>query len=438
MKKLIRKLLKEAVGVPSGIYDNAVKLTNAIKTEIKGLPNNFKEIDNDIYLKNIQFSSPIQVGELEFENFNILIDVHPQDSLESAVLMGLGVPSFIGKPELSRKNPKLPVDMINDKIFLKISFAIQKDEYSQIEDWFDDSQNFRNITTLITHELKHIFDSTKIKHQSLGNRVDYQSYSNFVREVPTCDSIRKLIYLLYYIHEIENTVRPSELYAHMMGNNITKEKFLEELKKSEIFTKLKEAKNWSIEGLKTELLSDIDCVTNILQQMAVKIEGLEDSDVVTLFIKNISKYFGYYSGKQFDNLLDSFEELSPLQKLAFFLGMDRSKPSKDRIERMNEYLTQFTKYGNNPEKVLFNYEKRLKFESERLLKKISKVYALLPSERENELHSKINKKTMKESYINYEYYKKKMEEEMKQPNFLKKYLDELNMNSKNEKPSSEK
>jgi len=45
---------------------------------------------------------------------------------------------------------------------------------------------------------------------------------------------------------------------------------------------------------------------------------------------------------------------------------------------------------------------------------------------------------MKEEYINYEYYKKKMEEEMKQPNFFKKYLDELNMNSKNEKPSPKK
>ena len=234
-------------------------------------------------------------------------------------------------------------------------------------------------------------------------------------------------------------VRPSELYAHMMGNNITKEKFLNELKTTDIFNYLIEGKYWSIENLKTELLSDIDCVKNILNQMDEDIENLEDSDVVTLFIRNISKFFKKYSEKQFYNLLDSFEDSNPfsqLERLGFLFGNRKSKTDKDR--RLEEYLRQFTKYGNNYENVLYNYQKRLNFESDKVMKKISKVYSILPSENESELHSKINKKTMKESYINYEFYKKKMEEEMKQPNFFKKYLDELNMNSKNEKPSPKK
>lgn len=436
MENLIRKILKEAVGVPSGIYDNAIRLTNAVKKEIKGFPNQYKEIDNDLYLKKIMFLSPIEIGDLEIEDFNILIDVHPQDSLDSAKLMGLGVPSFVGKPDLSQKKPKLSIEINQDKLFLKIVFAIQKDEYSQIEEWFDDSENVREITTTITHELKHIFDSTKRKNQGLEGRVDYQSYSNFPREVPVCESIRRLVFLLYYVHEIENMVRPSELYAHMMGKNITKEKFLEELKQTEIFIQLSEAKNWSVENLKTDLLSDIDCVKNILDQMGEDIEGLEDSDVVELFIRNISNFFKNYSEKQFYDLLDSFEESSPLKDLASFLGIRKSDPDKEK--RLEEYLRQFTKYGNNFEKILYNYQKRLNFESDRVMKKVSKVYSILPSENETEIHSKINKKTMKESYINYEFYKKKLEEEMKQPNFFKKYLDELNMNSKNEKPSPKK
>lgn len=436
MENLIRKILKEAVGVPSGIYDNAIRLTNAVKREIKGFPNQYEEIENDLYLKKIMFLSPIEIGDLEIEDFNILIDVHPQDSLDSAKLMGLGVPSFVGKPDLSQKKPKLSIEINQDKLFLKIVFAIQKDEYSQIEEWFDDSENVRELTTNITHELKHIFDSTKTKNQGLEGRVDYQSYSNFTREIPICDSIRRLVFLLYYVHEIENMVRPSELYAHMMGKNITKEKFLEELKQTEIFIQLSEAKNWSVENLKTDLLSDIDCVKNILDQMGEDIESLEDSDVVELFIRNISNFFKNYSEKQFYDLLDSFEGSSPLKDLASFLGIRKSDPDKEK--RLEEYLRQFTKYGNNLEKILYNYQKRLNFESDRVMKKVSKVYSILPSENETEIHSKINKKTMKESYINYEFYKKKLEEEMKQPNFFKKYLDELNMNSKNEKPSPKK
>lgn len=436
MENLIRKILKEAVGVPSGIYDNAIRLTNAVKREIKGFPNRYEEIENDLYLKKIMFLSPIEIGDLEIEDFNILIDVHPQDSLDSAKLMGLGVPSFVGKPDLSQKKPKLSIEINQDKLFLKIVFAIQKDEYSQIEEWFDDSENVRELTTNITHELKHIFDSTKTKNQGLEGRVDYQSYSNFTREIPICDSIRRLVFLLYYVHEIENMVRPSELYAHMMGKNITKEKFLEELKQTEIFIQLSKAKNWSVENLKTDLLSDIDCVKNILDQMGEDIESLEDSDVVELFIRNISNFFKNYSEKQFYDLLDSFEESSPLKDLASFLGIRKSDPDKEK--RLEEYLRQFTKYGNNLERILYNYQKRLNFESDRVMKKVSKVYSILPLENENKIHSKINKKTMKESYINYEFYKKKLEEEMKQPNFFKKYLDELNMNSKNEKPSPKK
>lgn len=440
-KKKIIQILKEEVGVPSGIYDNAIRLTNAVKREIKGFPNQYKEIDNDLYLKKIMFLSPIEIGDLEIEDFNILIDVHPQDSLDSAKLMGLGVPSFVGNPDLSKKNSKLSVNIDKDKIFLKISFAIQEDEYTQIEDWFNIDKNVRELITNITHELKHIFDSTKRKSQNLNKRVDYQSYSNFIRELPVCESIKDLMFLLYYVHEIENMVRPSELYAHMAGKNITKEKFLEELKKTEIFTHLLKGKNWSVENLKTELLSDIDCVKDILKQMGEDFEDLEDSDTVLLFMKSILKFFKLFSKRTFNDLLNSFDttsRLDALSQLSQLFNIRKAPENTNRDKRLEEYLRQFTKYGNNYEKVLFNYEKRINFESEKVMKNISKIYSLLPSENESELHSKINKKTMKESYINYEFYKKKMEEEMKQPNFFKKYLDEYNMNSKNENPPPKK
>ena len=73
------------------------------------------------------FLSPIEIGDLEIEDFNILIDVHPQDSLDSAKLMGLGVPSFVGKPDLSQKKPKLSIEINQDKLFLKIVFRFLLD-----------------------------------------------------------------------------------------------------------------------------------------------------------------------------------------------------------------------------------------------------------------------------------------------------------------------
>ena len=158
-------------------------------------------------------------------------------------------------------------------------------------------------------------------------------------------------------------------------------------------------------------------------------------------MKSILKFFKLFSKRTFNDLLNSFDttsRLDALSQLSQLFNIRKAPENTNRDKRLEEYLRQFTKYGNNYEKVLFNYEKRINFESEKVMKNISKIYSLLPSENESELHSKINKKTMKESYINYEFYKKKMEEEMKQPNFFKKYLDEYNMNSKNENPPPKK
>ena len=38
------------------------------------------------------------------------------------------------------------------------------------------------------------------------------------------------------------------------------------------------------------------------------------------------------------------------------------------------------------------------------------------------------------SYINYEFYNKKMEEIMNRPNFFKTYLQEINFDTKNQNP----
>jgi len=60
---------------------------------------------------------------------------------------------------------------------------------------------------------------------------------------------------------------------------------------------------------------------------------------------------------------------------------------------------------------------------------------LLPSENENEIHSKINRKEMKETdYINYDFYKKKAEKEKNYQNeTIKKVLDELKKKNPSQK-----
>jgi hypothetical protein len=100
-------------------------------------------------------------------------------------------------------------------------------------------------------------------------------------------------------------------------------------------------------------------------------------------------------------------------------------------------MGQINYFVKNPDKFYDFYQKSLNFKGRQVFKKISKVYSLLPSEKEeNKIHSKINKREMKESdYINYEFYKKKQEMEEKDYGIIKRHLEEYQKNYGKKNPT---
>jgi hypothetical protein len=132
------------------------------------------------------------------------------------------------------------------------------------------------------------------------------------------------------------------------------------------------------------------------------------------------------------SLMGAFGELAKL------FGLNVPEDPKDmalKQKRMDEYLQKIKTRAENPEKFYDFLEKSINFNANKALKKISKVYSLLPSENENEIHSKINRKEMKETdYINYDFYKKKAEKEKNYQNeTIKKVLDELKKKNPSQK-----
>ena len=44
--------------------------------------------------------------------------------------------------------------------------------------------------------------------------------------IPVCDDLKEMFFLMYFVDNIENLVRPTEIYSHMMTKGTTKEGFL--------------------------------------------------------------------------------------------------------------------------------------------------------------------------------------------------------------------
>lgn len=431
LRNHIKKVLREAVGVPEGIHDSSEILMSEIIANLGKI----HKVRNNYYDLDLNFESPLIIADLRLDKIGVVIDLHPQDmEMDKPVLMSAGVPSQTkGKPDIKKKKPFVEISLNKDQIFINFAFAISEDmDIDDVKEWFLDKDNINNLIPTVTHELKHVYDSYKKKYEPIGTRVDYMVYNKFITGGVggICPPIRNKLFLMYFFSKIENLVRPSEIYSHMMVNKITKEEFLNELKSMDVYKYISYGMNYSTETLKDELLLDFDCVNEVLKANDIPHMGVSVDEQIETYMNVIPKIVANESAGKFVSHIQSFEVMgkNSLEQLFSMLGVRREddETMKYKQARMDEYMRKLIARVENPEKFYDFIQKFINFNSEKIFKKISKVYSLLPSEKENEIHSKINKRVMKETnYINKEFYDKKAQHEKNYKNeTMKKIFNE--------------
>jgi len=433
LRNQIRKILREAVGVPSGIHE-------AAETILKEMVANFDNFDDPpghggMYVQELTFESPLNIADLSIDTVFPYIRLHHHDfEMEKPQLMGMSVPAGFGdkKVDISKPKPAIKSSINENDITLIFDFALdESQDIDDIYEWFMDTSNTKHITSTISHELKHLYDMYKKEHQSLSSLSDYASTQEFAqsRIGGICRPLLKMFFSLYYISDIENLVRPTELYSHMKANNITKEKFLEEFRKTKIYENLMEAKNFTVDKLEDDLLEDFDCVNETLKENGFPFMQLSPEEKLVYYMNVIPSIVTDTSAKAFMGMLEKTQSVdddiaSSFAKM-FGLYQDDEKTLENKKARFNEYMMKITAKTADPN-IYFDYiQKLLNFKGEQMIKKISKIYSLLPSEDENKLQQKITQKGMKESYINKEFYEEKNKREKNYKNdVIKKALEE--------------
>ena len=372
----VSKIISERLGVPDNIADVAEVLYDKI---INILPNSI-DID-DLQEEEFKIPGKYNVGDITINGFKIgfTYQEYPENTLAGLQHRMAG--------ELSQKMAKTFMIYTNYDDIAIIYLNLVGDKSMTGKDVKDIMRNNKNkLISSLAHEIKHYYDSIKNPYEKLTTRADYGAKSDV--SLGQITSINKLIHYMYYIHNIENLVRPSEMYTHIKMNKINKKQFYDYFTKHNIIEKLKTIKNYSYDELINDLKNNIPEIKNAFDINNISYEGYSDQQIIDEVFKLTMIALGNFKGDSIrDMLTTSFSE-----KIFGF--------NSEKQKFLNKYLNNLKSDVDNPKNFFKKEIKKMNFMAEKTIKKIAKLYDMIdePNENLNEIilwHDKQPKKTNK-------------------------------------------
>ena len=359
MRDLIKKILREEVGVPSGIADSAQKLYNDIISRLKrkaitGNSNfilTFKNTNGKYSFSDYQDFENIKV-EFEFDGYS------ETDTHIGILILGLG---HNGQSQLDNgfKLTNVDTDNIKLSINLAIPESINEVDNKIIIKTLEDNRQM--IISSLSHELKHAYDGYKKPTETVKTRAAYSAYSNTRFSI---EEINEFVYYLYFITAIENLVRPSEIYSLMQQGEISQKDFLNFISSNRTYSTLKKINEFSLDKLIESLKQKPEQVDDLLSN----VEDYEMPDSIDEKINDLLKVI--YLELQKKTLQRAHSMLTNNFFEALF-GL-----SDEKMKFLNSFESEILKFKNNPLKYFEFQEKKFKFVSEKMMKRLSKLYSL--------------------------------------------------------------
>jgi hypothetical protein len=361
MRDLIKKILKEEVGVPSGIADSAKVLYTDLISRLKRKTitgnSNF-----DLVFKNKDGKYSFSDFK-DFENIKIEFEFVEYDEAENPSRSGILIMGLGHQGEAQLNDLFDLVNVVNKTITLSITLAIpisipeitNKDIIKLLID------NQEMIISSLAHELKHAYDGYKKPTEKLKNRASYSAYSSVRTGIHEVD---EFIYFLYFITTIENLVRPSEIYSLMQQGNITREDFLNFISSNRTYQTLKKINDFSVNGMISALKEKPEAMDNFISKNSTY-------DVPVDIDKKIEIFFNVLYFELSKNILMRALRILKNNFFETLFGV-----SEEKQKFLDAYETEILRFKNNPLKYFEFQEKKFKFVSEKMMKRLSKLYSL--------------------------------------------------------------
>jgi hypothetical protein len=372
LNKIIKKVLREAVGVP----DNIVETSELIYTQIMNKLRGFDMNDNVRDTISFELNGDYRISDFKFNTIELEIQIHKINEVDTPQLAGM---SFLFVAEFDNELLRIKHKPSEDVVELQISIAVPDDDNqnnSEIIKSFNEEKN--RIIESLSHELMHAYDNYKTPNSNVSDRSSYQVYKGIRFGIKSID---EFMFNLYFIHSIENIVRPSEVAADLKLGNIQRDEFLEFLKNNRVYQKLKKINNFSYEEFKKDLLEDADTIRLRLNQSGIDDIPENDEELVEKILNLLM--FNINNGK-----ITEFKDTMTTDMFENFFGFNGRKEQVFR-----NYIKKVQKFENHND-FFRNEEKMFKSITNNLIRKIHKLYSI------------INHKETNESIIDWDLYHK--------------------------------
>lgn len=374
MKGIIKNTLNEALGVPEGILESAERLYlmcfNRIVKITDPILNGSKKEEYNFTIK-----SNFKISDYTFTEISLSIDFVEVDQVDLVELYSM---AFGHQSKFNDRSLKLVTIVSPNEVKISIKFALT--ETAKISDVIELCKRSKDIMTAsLAHELKHAYDHYKKPTESIPKMSRYHGVQQ--TGVPI-KPISVFLHYLYFVHGIENLVRPTEFSSLMKSSKISKKDFYNFLTNSEMYTMMRDINNFTYEKLKSELknyIPQIDGVLNRFTNETFDTDEEKIDEILRIVYVNLV-----------NNTLNTTKSIMSNN---FFEGLMGFQGKKNEVFR--KIVNYVMRFENNEKKFYLYEEKKFKHISGIMMKKLSKLYSMAQDEKSSiknwDLHHKINR-----------------------------------------------
>lgn len=391
MDLIVKNLLSEAVGVPEGIIESAEELYEIILNLLKGMD------DYDTTQTFTEDGLDLTISDYKIHELELRVEIHEMDDYDGPlVMMSAGVASQFNFD----KKILMKVHKLDNSIELSLNFGSNEDNWDSEDIYNYFSQDKIELISVIAHEIKHKFDKQKKTTDLIGKDADYQAYAsqglNF--GIPV---INEFMRYSYFIQHVENLVRPTEMATRMKLTGITKEKFREFFENDKVVQELKQIRDFSYSNFVEKLYEQMDRIDALLEHADVDYENMSEEEKIKEIMDLV--YINLISAKRdvFDRMTSSVN--SEMANFMRMLGMGHMVKDNDDDEGLqkvrHKFLSHLARYQNKEKQFFVDECERFNYVATKLIKRLSKIYSLIPDEKEQ----------TNESIINWDLHQKMME-----------------------------
>lgn len=377
--KLFEQFTNEALGVPSNLVNSAKLIYDKIINQIS-----YSGKARTIMNRNYSLVDQFMVGDHTFNRINFRMSIRVDPNITKVALAGANATSqSVTSPNLKRlRNVSDPTEAEMGFIFANDTVEFDAVE---IKNYLIDKRH--EIIGIISHELKHAYDGVKKRVTSSVQRAEYSAYSNigFGELEPISDFFNHF----YFVHKIENLVRASEVAGEMESIGITQKQFYNFITNSDLFKRLSKLRTYTYENFRKELVPYIpvikDILTNRLDQPK-QIDGYTDDEIIDEILKIAYVYLATAKISNISQIVGP----SPME-MAFNYDV-----RKKFNEFMQKYVKNMKQYESDPTAFYEKEARNFRYISEKMIKKISKLYAMAKT---NENDSIFDREAWKKTMI---------------------------------------